>query len=187
MGVFFNMQIFDLLLVGIGVAMDAFAVAVSKGLTMQEKRIKNAVIVATYFGVFQAIMPMLGFISGIGLGNIINKFSGSITFILLTLVGINMIKETSEEQESQSNNLSFKTMFLLALATSIDAYAVGITFVFIETDVLLATFLMGIITFVLSFIGVNLGNIFSGKFEKHAKILGGLILIIIAFKSLLQI
>lgn len=179
------MQIFELVLVGIGVAMDAFAVAVGKGLTMNEKSIKNAITIATYFGSFQAIMPTLGFISGIGLGNVINKFSGVITFTLLTLVGANMIKECFEEKEGLNDNISFHTMFLLSLATSIDAYAVGITFVFIEVNVLLAIFLMGSITFVLSFIGVKLGNVFSRKFEKRAKILGGLILILIGLKSLL--
>lgn len=179
------MKIFELVLVGIGVAMDAFAVAVSKGLTMKNKSLKNTIIIATYFGVFQAIMPTLGYFLGVSIGNIINKFSGIITFVLLSLVGLNMIKETFSSDENVDSNISFYTMLLLALATSVDAFAVGITFVFIEVKVLLAIFLMGSITFVLSFIGVRLGNIFSRKFEKHAKILGGLILIAIGLKSLL--
>lgn len=178
------MGVFGLSMIGIGVAMDAFAVAIGKGLTMQEKNLKNAVVVATYFGVFQSIMPTLGFLSGVGLGNIVNKFNGLITFVLLVLVGGNMIKEAFEPKEELNDNLSFCSMILLAIATSIDAFAVGITFVFIETNITLAIALMGIITFVLSFIGVKLGNMFSDRFEKRAKILGGIILISIGIKSL---
>ncbi len=178
------MEIIDLFLIGVGVAMDAFAVSVGKGLTMKNKSLKNAIIIATYFGIFQAIMPTLGYFLGVSIGNIINKFSGIVTFVLLSLVGLNMIKETFNGNENVDDNISFRTMFLLALATSIDAFAIGITFVFIETNVVLAIFLMGIITFILSFVGVKLGNIFGQKFEKHAKILGGLILIAIGIKAL---
>lgn len=178
------MDIWRLSLIGIGVAMDAFAVAIAKGLTMKKNGLKNAMIVAIYFGIFQSIMPALGFFSGLGFGNIINRFSGIITFVLLTFVGGNMIKEASQKREKLDDNLSFGSMFLLALATSIDAFAVGITFVFIETNVLLAISLMGIITFCLSFIGVTLGKVFSEKFGKGAQILGGIILIVIGIKSL---
>lgn len=178
------MSIWGLLMISVGVAMDAFAVAMAKGLTMEKNSLKNAIIVALYFGVFQSIMPAFGFFSGVSFGNIINRFSGIITFALLTFVGVNMMKEATEKNEKIDNDFSFASMALLALATSIDAFAVGITFVFIEADVLLAIFLMGIITFILSFAGVALGNIFSEKFEKYAKVLGGIILIIIGIKSL---
>ena len=181
------MGIIELIVLSIGLAMDAFAVAVCKGLSMSKMSWKKACIVGAYFGIFQAVMPLIGYLLGISLQDKIASIDHWIAFVLLGAIGINMIKEAiSKDKESSNDSVKFKDMLILAIATSIDALAVGITFVFLKVNILLAISLIGIITFVLSIIGVKIGNIFGDKYEKKAEFAGGTILILLGIKILLE-
>ena len=167
--------------------MDAFAVAVCKGLSMQKMKWKNACIIGVYFGIFQALMPLLGYILGISFKDRICSIDHWIAFILLGIIGLNMIKEAiSKENEKQNDSIKFKDMIILGVATSIDALAVGITFAFLKVNIILAISLIGVITFVISVAGVKIGNIFGDKYEKKAEFEGGLILILLGTKILLE-
>lgn len=181
------MGIVELSMIGVGLAMDAFAVAVGKGLSLKKMQWKIAIIVGVYFGVFQALMPLGGYISGRVMGEVITSFSGIITFGLLCFVGGKMIREAFENEANEEvSNLGFWSMIVLAIATSIDAFAVGITFAFYELNIWLAIFLIGMITFLLSMVGVKIGNVFGDRYEKGAQIFGGIILIVIGIKALLE-
>ena len=181
------MGIVELIILSIGLAMDAFAVAVCKGLSMSKMKWKNACIIGMYFGLFQALMPFAGYLLGINFQDKICNIDHWITFILLGVIGLNMIKEAiSKENEKQNDSIKFKDMLILAVATSIDALAVGITFAFLKVNIWLAISLIGIITFVISVLGVKIGNIFGDKYEKKAEFAGGLILIILGVKILLE-
>ena len=172
-------------MIGLGLAADAFAVAVGKGLSLKRMDWKIALIVGLYFGIFQTIMPLGGFFLGKSLGGFIGRFGGIITFCLLIIIGINMMKEAFDDKEdTEGDILNFISMLMLSIATSIDAFALGITFSFFEVNIWLAIFLIGIITFFISALGVKVGNVFGSKYEKSAQILGGLILIFIGIKSL---
>ena len=142
------MGIIELSMLGLGLGMDAFAVAVSKGLSLKTMKWKIALVVGMYFGIFQALMPFLGYISGMKFGSFISNYSGIITFCLLLFIGINMIRETfNDESNNMDDGIKFFPMLLLSIATSIDAFAVGITFSFFEVNIFLAMFIIGIITF----------------------------------------
>lgn len=181
------MSIIEIVLIGISLAMDAFAVSICKGLSVKKMSYKNAFLCGIYFGLFQAVMPLLGFFLGSSFKNIVEKIDHWIAFALLLLIGLNMIKEAfSKEENIKNDDMSFKTMILLAIATSIDALAVGITFSFLEVNVLLAITIIGIITFAISFAGVKIGNAFGSKYENKSKIFGGLVLILIGLKILLE-
>ena len=181
------MEIIELLLIAIGLAMDAFAVSICKGLAMKRMNWKNAVIVGIYFGVFQALMPVIGYFLGTTFENLVTKIDHWIAFILLVLIGGKMIKEAFDNNaEGYSDSVNFKTMLVLAIATSIDVLAVGITFAFLQTNIVLAVILIGIVTFILSIVGVKIGNQFGIKYEKRAEIIGGIILILIGIKILLE-
>lgn len=180
------MGIIELSMIGVGLAMDAFAVAVGKGLSLKRMQWKSAIIVGLYFGFFQALMPFCGYVSGKLIGNIITSFSGFITFGLLCFVGGSMIKEAFDIEEKEDNNFNFWSMLILSIATSIDAFAVGITFSFYDVNIILAIFLIGIITFLLSVYAVKIGNLFGNKYEKSAQISGGIILIFIGVKALFE-
>ena len=181
------MGIIELIVLSIGLAMDAFAVAVCKGLSMSKMSWKKACIVGAYFGIFQAAMPLIGYLLGISFQDKIASIDHWIAFVLLGAIGINMIKEAiSKDKESSNDSVKFKDMLILAIATSIDALAVGITFAFLKVNILLAISLIGIITFVLSIIGVKIGNIFGDKYEKKAEFAGGTILILLGIKILLE-
>ena len=181
------MGIIELIILSIGLAMDAFAVAVCKGLSMSKMKWKNACVVGIYFGGFQALMPLIGYLLGISFQNQIVNIDHWIAFILLGAIGINMIKEAiSKDSEKQNDSIKFKDMFILAVATSIDALAVGITFAFLKVNIWLAISLIGIITFIISVVGVKIGNIFGDKYEKKAEFAGGLILILLGVKILLE-
>lgn len=167
--------------------MDAFAVAVCKGLSMSKMKWKNACIVGIYFGGFQALMPLIGYLLGISFQEQIVNIDHWIAFILLGAIGINMIKEAiSKDSEKQNDSIKFKDMLILAVATSIDALAVGITFAFLKVNIWLAISLIGVITFIISVAGVKIGNIFGDKYEKKAEFAGGLILILLGVKILLE-
>ena len=181
------MGITELLFVSISLAMDAFAVSICKGLSMKKMNWKKAVIIGLYFGAFQAIMPTLGYFLGSGFDSLVTSIDHWIVFILLLFIGLNMIKDSfSKEIDDSNDNIDFKTMLIFALATSIDALAVGITFAFLDVNIVLAFSIIGIITFVLSIIGVKIGNKFGDKYESKAQFLGGLILIFIGLKILLE-
>lgn len=181
------MNIIEILLIGVGLAMDAFAVAICKGLSFKKLNIKNCLTVGAYFGIFQGIMPLLGFILGISFQTIITKIDHWVAFILLGIIGLNMIKDSlSKENENLDQKINFKTMFPLSLATSIDALTVGITFAFLKVDIFLAITIITITTFLISIIGVIIGNKVGNKFEKKAEFFGGIILVLMGLKILLE-
>lgn len=181
------MGIFEIAVIGISLAMDAFAVSVCKGLSMKKMNWKNALIIAMYFCVFQALMPIIGYFLGSTFSGFVQNIDHWLAFILLSIIGIIMIKEsTDEENEKRNDKVDFKTMLVLALATSIDALTVGITFAFFKIDLILAVSIIGIITFILSIIGVKIGNKFGDKFQNKAELAGGIMLILIGLKILLE-
>lgn len=181
------MGIFEILLISFGVAMDAFAVSVCKGLSMKKMDWKKAGIIALYFGLFQAGMPILGYVLGATFSEIVQSVDHWIAFVLLAIIGGNMIKEsTDDEIEKRNDNVDFKTMIGLAIATSIDALAIGVTFAFFKTNMIISILVIGIVTFIVSLIGVLLGNKFGDKFQNKAELTGGIILIIIGLKILLE-
>ena len=178
----------EILLVGIGLAMDAFAVSICKGLSMKTMSWKKAIIVGLYFGIFQALMPVIGYFLGSTFETIVTKVDHWIAFGLLSFIGINMLKEAfgKRGEENQNDRVDFKTMSILAIATSIDALAVGITFAFLKVNMMLATLMIGIVTFVICVIGVKIGNKFGDQYERKAEVVGGLILIFMGIKILLE-
>ena len=181
------MGIFEIFLLGLGLAMDAFAVSICKGLSMKKMNWKNAIIIALYFGIFQALMPLIGYFLGMTFESIVTTFDHWIAFALLTLIGGGMIKESFDnEDEKKNNKVDFKTMVVLALATSIDALAVGITFAFFDVNIILAVSIIGVIAFVLSILGVKIGNRFGDKFQSKAELMGGIILVLLGLKILLE-
>lgn len=181
------MGILELLLIAIGLAMDAFAVSICKGLAMKKMNWKKAIIVGLYFGIFQALMPVIGYFLGTTFESLVTKVDHWIAFILLAFIGGKMLKEAFDNNSAGYNDsVNFKTMVVLAIATSIDALAVGITFAFLQTNIVLAVILIGVVTFILSVIGVKIGNQFGIKYEKRAEIIGGIILILIGIKILLE-
>ena len=181
------MGIIELVILSIGLAMDAFTVAVCKGLSMAKMKWKNAVIIGLYFGFFQGFMPVIGYLLGVNFQDKISSIDHWIAFILLGIIGINMLKEAlSKDCEKQNDSIKFKDMIVLAIATSIDALAIGITFAFLNVNIVLAVSLIGVITFAISVVGVKIGNIFGDKYEKKAEFAGGLILILLGVKILLE-
>lgn len=180
------MGILELILIAIGLAMDAFAVSVCKGLSMPKMEWKKAIVIGLYFGVFQALMPFIGYILGVGFEDKIKNIDHWIAFILLVFIGINMIKEAFEIKEESNDKIDFKTMIILSIATSIDALAIGVTFAFLKVNILLAISLIGIITFITSMFGVKIGNVFGDKYETKAEFAGGFILIFLGTKILLE-
>ena len=159
------MGLTEIIILSIGLSMDAFAVAMCKGLSMRKMSWKKAIVIALYFGIFQAVMPLIGYGLGIKFQQSIANIDHWIAFILLTIIGINMLKEIWSEAESESNdNIDFKSMIVLAIATSIDALAIGITFAFLKCNIVFSVTCIGIITFLLSLIGVKIGNIFGAKY-----------------------
>ena len=177
----------EILLISIGLAMDAFAVSICKGLSLKTMSWKKAIIVGLYFGFFQALMPLIGYFLGATFESVVTKVDHWIAFILLGIIGINMIKEAfGNDEENQNDKVDFKTMIMLAIATSIDALAVGITFAFLKVNMAIATIMIGIVTFAICVIGVKIGNKFGDKYERKAEVVGGLILIFMGIKILLE-
>lgn len=181
------MGIIELIVLSIGLAMDAFAVSICKGLSMPKMKWKNAIIIGLYFGYFQALMPALGYLLGVNFQDRISNIDHWVAFILLAVIGINMIKEAiSKDNDVHNDSIKFKDMIILSIATSIDALAVGITFAFLNVNLILAISLIGVITFIISVLGVKVGNIFGDKYEKKAEFAGGIILILLGIKILLE-
>ena len=181
------MGILEIIFIAFGLAMDAFAVAICKGLSMKKMCWKKGFIIGGYFGFFQAFMPLVGYLLGVGFQDKVTRVDHWIAFVLLGVVGINMIKEaTSKEEECKNDSVKFKEMIVLAVATSIDALAVGITMAFLDVNIIFAVLVIGIITFVISTLGVKIGNFFGDKYEKKAELFGGIILILMGTKILLE-
>lgn len=181
-----TMGILELLLLAVGLSMDAFAVSVCKGLAMEKCNLSKAAVCGVWFGGFQALMPLIGYLAGYQFRSYITNIDHWIAFVLLCIIGGNMIKEAfSQEENHSSDSLDFKTMFLMAVATSIDALAVGITFAFLpDTNIVAAVGLIGMVTFFLSTLGAKLGNIFGSRYEQKAELAGGIILILLGLKIL---
>lgn len=180
------MGFFELFFIAVGLSMDAFAVSVCKGLSVQKLSPKHAALAGLYFGGFQFLMPLLGWLLGFRFESLIQSVDHWIAFGLLALIGGNMIRESRSDAEEQNDDFSVKAMLLLAIATSIDALAVGISFAFLSVRILPAAALIGVTTFVLSAVGIYVGRAFGARFKSKAEFAGGVILILIGLKILLE-
>ena len=182
------MSFIEILLIGIGLSMDAFSVSVCKGLTAKRFSWKMALTCGLWFGFFQALMPVIGYFLGVQFEQFITSVDHWIAFGLLFLIGANMIREAvwGKDDHEHSGALDFKTMLLLAIATSIDALAVGISFACVQVKIWSSVLIIGTTTFLFSVLGVKIGNVFGSKFEKGAEVVGGMILILIGLKILLE-
>ncbi len=182
-----KMDLLSLFILAVGLSMDAFAVSICKGLAMDRVTLKKAGIVGLWFGGFQALMPMIGYILGSQFERFITAIDHWIAFVLLGIIGASMIKEAmSGDEEHATASLDVKTMFLLAVATSIDALAVGVTFAFLQVNIIAAVLFIGMTTLILSMIGVKVGNVFGLRYKAKAEIAGGVILILMGIKILLE-
>lgn len=178
------MGLLDLFILAVGLSMDAFAVSICKGLSLGKIKFKHMCIAGAWFGIFQALMPVAGYLLGKGFADIVSRYSDIIAFALLAVIGGNMIKESFGEEEKDTSKMDVKTMFLLAVATSIDALAVGVTFAFLKVNLVPAVSFIGVVTFAMSAAGVKIGSIFGTKFKKQAEIAGGVVLILLGLKIL---
>ncbi len=177
----------DLLILAAGLSADAFAVSVCKGLSIGKTKLTHALCAGLWFGIFQAVMPLLGFFLGRQFSGAVNRFSHWIAFFLLVFIGINMIKESFDKDEEQTDaSMSVGQMLPLAIATSIDALAVGVTFAFLKTPVLSSVCVIGAVTFCFSAAGIKIGGIFGDKYKTGAQRIGGMILILLGVKILLS-
>ena len=177
------MGLLELFILAVGLSMDAFAVSVCKGLSVKKMEPKHALICGAYFGGFQALMPTIGYLLGSQFESMITQIDHWIAFVLLGIIGINMIKESREDEDEELNaSFDVKTMLALAVATSIDALAVGITFAFLDTPILEAITIIGITTMIISIVGVVIGNYFGGKYKHKAELVGGIILVLLGVR-----
>ena len=181
------MGLLDLLITAVALSMDAFAVAISKGLSCRKYRLRNSLITGAYFGGFQAAMPLVGFLLAGLFAKYITAFDHWIAFVLLALIGGNMIRESfSKEEETVNDSFGFRAMLPLAVATSIDALASGISFAVVGANIYVAIAFIGVITFLLSAAGVKIGNVFGEKYKSKAEFVGGLILVLMGTKILIE-
>ena len=191
------MDLITLLSISVAVSMDAFSVSICKGLATKTFSIKTALLCGLWFGSFQALMPVIGFFLGSQFEHFITNIDHWIAFALLSFIGINMIREALNENEitdveqqpivdNQGTSTGFKTMLGLAIATSIDALAVGVTFAFLKVNIWFSVMIIGITTFLFSFVGVKIGNVFGSRYSKTAEIIGGVILILLGLKILVE-
>ncbi len=183
------MGLAELIILAVGLSMDAFAVSVCKGLATRQVSVKQMALAGLWFGGFQALMPIIGYLLGQTFAGAIKKYDHWVAFVLLAVIGGNMIREAlSKDADGERTNESFgvKTMFIMAVATSIDALAVGVTFAFLSGNIFMAASVIGAFTFVLSFAGVKIGNVFGARYEKKAELAGGIILVLIGLKILLE-
>ena len=181
------MTILELFILAVGLSMDAFAVAVCKGLAIGRIQGKHALIVGLWFGGFQALMPLVGYLLGSSFAEYIAAVDHWIAMILLALIGVNMVRESRDKDPEHVNpSLGVKTMLIMAIATSIDALAVGVTFAFLEVRIVPAVSFIGVVTFLLSALGVKIGSIFGTKYKSKAELTGGIILILLGVKIFLE-
>lgn len=181
----------EMFMLAVGLSMDAFAVSICKGLSMKKASLKTGAICGAWFGGFQAAMPLLGFLLGSLFAEAIEAFDHWIAFGLLAVIGINMLKEAFEKDDDccceKDADLSFKTMFIMAIATSIDAVAAGISLAMAgDVNIYLTVAFIGVVTFTMAVIGVKVGNIFGSRFKQKAQVAGGVILILLGLKILLE-
>ena len=182
------MSLWELFVIAVGLSMDAFAVSICNGLSVGKCKVKHMLICGLYFGAFQAIMPSIGYLLGAQFETLVSSIASYIAFALLALIGFNMIREScsKEEEEEATPDFSWCSMLPLAVATSIDALAVGITFAFLNYPIVECITIIGLTTFVLSIVGVVVGNMFGSRYQKKAEIAGGIILILIGLKILFE-
>lgn len=182
------MELVELLIIAVGVSMDAFAVSICKGLSVQRIKVRHVVSASIWFGGFQALMPLLGFYLGVSFADFVSSVDHWIAFILLGIIGGNMMKESfSKDDECPLNpDFSFKTMFALAVATSIDALAIGVSFAFLKVDIWKAVAMIGVITALFSGAGVLIGKFFGCRYKSKAEFAGGFILVAMGLKILLE-
>ena len=183
------MGFFELFLIGIGLSMDAFAVAICKGLGMERINKRDTLLLALFFGGFQALMPLTGYLLGSRFASYIERWDHWIAFVLLAFIGGNMIRESREQEEEEiehGGSIRYRELFTLAVATSIDALAVGVSFAFLGVRIAPAVTLIGCTTFVLTLVGVWVGNLFGSRYKSRAELTGGIILILIGVKILLE-
>ena len=181
------MSFISLFLLALGLSMDAFAVAICKGLATRSLDWKKMGLVGLWFGGFQALMPVVGYLLGSTFEQYITAFDHWIAFVLLGLIGINMIREAlSKEEEAVDASFAFRPMLIMAVATSIDALAVGITFAFLQVNIVPAVLFIGVTTFVCCVIGVKVGSLFGSRYKQRAELFGGVVLILMGLKILLE-
>ncbi len=180
------MGILEIFLIGVGLSMDAFAVSICKGLSTRILKLKHALTCGIYFGFFQGFMPLVGYLLGTQFKDKIESIDHWIAFVLLFFIGFNMIKEAFGDEEEVDPDFSIQAMIPLAIATSIDALAVGVTFAFLRVDIILSVTIIALSTFVISMIGVKIGHIFGLKYKSKAELAGGIILIGMGIKILLE-
>ena len=180
------MSLWELFLVAVGLSMDAFAVSVCKGLSVPKVTIRHSLICGIYFGLFQALMPLLGWLLGVQFQGMITSVDHWIAFVLLAIIGTNMIRESRSEEGDVDSSFTLRAMLPLAVATSIDALAVGVTFAFLRVLILPAVVFIGLTTFLLSAAGVRVGAVFGARFRWGAELAGGVILILMGTKILLE-
>ena len=180
------MGFWELVVLAIGLSMDAFAVSICKGLALQRVSWKECCIAGLWFGGFQALMPLIGYFLGTQFESLIQSVDHWIAFALLALIGINMVRESRSESEELNASFGPKSMLPLAVATSIDALAVGVTFAFLQVQIAPAVTFIGVITFALSCLGVKLGNLFGAKYRARAELFGGIVLILMGVKILIE-
>lgn len=180
------MSLWELLVIAVGLSMDAFAVSVCKGLSVQKVKPKHYLIVAAYFGGFQALMPLLGYLLGVRFEAMVANVDHWIAFVLLGLIGANMVRESGTGEEKLDDSFTVSTMLLLAVATSIDALAIGVTFAFLGVNIVEAIILIGITTGIISGVGLKIGNVFGSRYKSKAEMAGGIVLILMGIKILVQ-
>lgn len=181
------MNYIEIILIAVSLASDAFTVSICKGLSMKKNDIKKGIIVGLYFGIFQGIMPIIGYLLGYTFKDLIISIDHWVAFVLLCSIGLNMIRESfSNEEDKRNDQVDFKTMLPLSIATSIDALAIGITFAFLKVNIIVSSGIITITTFILSVIGVILGNKFGTKYKSKSEFLGGILLIVMGTKILLE-
>lgn len=180
------MSLFDLIMIGISLSMDAFAVSICKGLSVRKVALSHALICGAWFGAFQAIMPSLGYFLGSRFERLLNSVGPWVAFLLLAVIGANMVRESFGADEAVDSDFSARAMLPLAVATSIDALAVGVGFAAVEANIVAAALLIGCTTFVLSGVGVKVGAVFGDKYRALSERVGGIVLILIGLKTLLQ-
>ncbi len=182
------MSLSELFIIAVGLSMDAFAVAICKGLSVDRVKAKHMTIAGLYFGIFQAAMPLIGYFVGRQFEQYITRFDHWVAFVLLGLIGANMIRESlSKEEENVNSSFGVKAMLPMAVATSIDALAVGVSFALLpDVNIAPAVTFIGVTTFVLSFAGVKIGNVFGTKYKSKAELAGGIILVLMGSKILLE-
>ena len=180
------MSLWELLVIAVGLSMDAFAVSVCKGLSVQKVKPKHYLIVAAYFGGFQALMPLLGYLLGVRFEAMVANVDHWIAFVLLGLIGANMVRESRAGEEKLDDSFTVSTMLLLAVATSIDALAIGVSFAFLGVNIVEAIILIGITTGIISGVGLKIGNVFGSRYKSKAEMAGGIVLILMGIKILVQ-